>query len=58
MALMLVSASDPSSVIKLSEKESTTRSEIWREGHACQRKLLHTGHPPNFEWGKPSFISA
>lgn len=33
---MLVSASDPSAVIKLSEKESRTTSEIWREGCVCQ----------------------
>lgn len=33
---MLVSASDPSAVIKLSERESRTRNEIWREGHVCQ----------------------
>lgn len=33
---MLVSASDPSVVIKLSKKESRTRSEILRGAEACQ----------------------
>lgn len=33
---MLVSASDPSAVIKLSDRESRNRSEIWREGPECQ----------------------
>lgn len=43
---MLVSASDPSLVIKLSEKESRTRSEISREASACQRTACVPGTEP------------
>lgn len=43
---MLVSASDPSLVIKLSEKESRTRSEISREASACQRNACVPGTGP------------
>lgn len=43
---MLVSASDPSAVIKLSEKESRSRSEIWREGHVCQINSCILGTRP------------
>lgn len=43
---MLVSASDPSAVIKLSERESRTTSEIWREGHVCQINSCILGTRP------------
>lgn len=43
---MLVSASDPSAVIKLSERESRSPSEIWREGHVCQINSCILGTSP------------
>lgn len=43
---MLVSASDPSLVIKLSEKESRTRSEISREASVCQKNACVPGTRP------------
>lgn len=46
---MLVSASDPSAVIKLSERESRTTSEIWREGHVCQINSCILGNRPALE---------
>lgn len=48
---MLVSASDPSVVIKLSEKESRTRSEILREADACQINACVLGTGPEHEGG-------
>lgn len=52
---MLVSASDPSAVIKLSEKESRTTSEIWREGCVCQINPNKLGsHPATGRGNLPS----
>lgn len=48
---MLVSASDPSVVIKLSKKESRTRSEILREADACQINACVLGTRPEHGWG-------
>lgn len=54
---MLVSASDPSAVIKLSEKESRTTSEIWREGCVCQINSAKLGTHPALRGGSlPSYL--